>query len=57
MDMYYFKPDGSYGLLDEGSVVTDTSMWTLADWASVEDSTDSERTFIVRGIVSKYATN
>lgn len=54
MDKYYFASDGSYGLLDEGSVIAYTDNWTLADWEEIENSTDSERAFIARGIFSKY---
>lgn len=51
---YYFAVDGSYGWLEEGSVIADTTGWTLADWQAVEDALDSERAFIVRGVVNKY---
>lgn len=53
-DKYYFASDGSYGLLDEGSVIAYTDNWTLADWEEIENCTDSERAFVARGIFSKY---
>lgn len=53
-DKYYFASDGSYGLLDEGSVIAYTDSWTLTDWQEVEDASDSERAFIARGIFAKY---
>ena len=53
-DKYYFASDGSYGLLDEGSVIAYTDNWTLADWEQIENSTDSERAFVARGIFNKY---
>lgn len=53
-DTYYFAVDGSYGWLEEGSIIADTSEWTLADWQEVEDSSDMERAFIARGIANKY---
>jgi hypothetical protein len=57
MDTYYFTSEGSYGLLDDSSVVCDTSSWTLADWEQIENCTDNERSFVARGIVNKYASN
>ena len=54
MDKYYFASDGSYGLLDDGSVIAYTDKWTLADWEEIENSLDSERAFIARGIFHKY---
>ena len=53
-DKYYFASDGSYGLLDEGSVIAYTDNWTLAEWQEIENATDSERAFIARGIFAKY---
>jgi hypothetical protein len=53
-DKYYFASDGSYGLLDEGSVIAYTDNWTLAEWQEIENASDSERAFIARGIFSKY---
>lgn len=53
-ERYYFASDGSYGLLDEGSVIAYTDKWTLAEWQEVEDASDSERAFIARGIFAKY---
>ena len=57
MDKYYFASDGSYGLLDEGSVIAYTDDWTLADWEEIENCTDSERAFIARGIFAKHQRN
>lgn len=54
MDKYYFASDGSYGLLDEASVIAYTDDWTLADWEEIESCTDSERAFVARGIFAKY---
>ena len=54
MDKYYFASDGSYGLLDEASVIAYTDDWTLADWDEIENCTDSERAFVARGIFTKY---
>lgn len=51
---YYFAMDGNYGWLEPGSVIANTSKWTLADWAEIEDAADSERAFIARGIANKY---
>ena len=53
-DKYYFATDGSYGLLDEGSVIAYTDDWTLAEWQEIEDASDSERAFIARGIFHKH---
>lgn len=52
---YYFSTDGSFGIIEDGFVITDTDEWTMADWEEVENCTDSERAFIVRGIAGKYA--
>ena len=57
MDKYYFASDGSYGLLDEGSVIAYTDDWTLADWEEIENCTDSERAFVARGIFAKHQRN
>lgn len=54
MDKYYFAMDGSYGLLEEGSVIAYTDDWTLAEWQEIEDASDSERAFIARGIFAKH---
>lgn len=54
---YYFATDGSYGIIEEGFVIADTSQWSITDWQEVEDAYDSERAFIVRGIASKYAND
>jgi hypothetical protein len=51
---FYFAQDGSYGLWESGSMLTDTTPWTALDWEEVENCTDNERTFVVRGIVYKY---
>jgi hypothetical protein len=53
-DTYYFAVDGSYGWLEEGSIVCPTGKWTLADWQEVEEASNSERAFVVRGIANKY---
>lgn len=53
-DKYYFASDGSYGLLDEGSVIAYTDNWTLHDWTEIEECMDSERAFIARGIFRKH---
>lgn len=53
-DTYYFAHDGSYGLWEDGSILTDTSQWTIHDWEEIENCTDSERSFVARGIISKY---
>lgn len=53
-DMYYFTDEGSYGSLQDG-IVTDVTLWTASDWEEIDDCSDSERTFVVRGIVNKYA--
>lgn len=55
IERYYFSVDGSYGLWEEGSVLTDVSQWTMNDWVEIENCTDSERAFVARGIASKYA--
>lgn len=57
MDKYYFASDGSYGLLDEGSVIAYTDDWTLSDWEEIENCTDSERAFVARGIFAKHQRN
>ena len=57
MDKYYFAMDGSYGLLEEGSVIAYTDDWTIADWEEIENCTDSERAFIARGIFAKHQRN
>ena len=57
MAKYYFTSEGSYGLLDEGSVIAYTDDWTLADWEEIENCTDSERAFIARGIFAKHQRN
>ena len=54
MDKYYFASDGSYGLLDEASVIAYTDGWTLADWEEIENCMDSERAFVARGIFAKH---
>lgn len=54
IERYYFSMDGSYGLWQEGSVLTDVSQWTMADWVEIENCTDHERAFVARGIVNKY---
>jgi hypothetical protein len=51
---YYFATDGSYGLIEDGFTIANTSLWTMADWQEVEDCSDSERAFIARGISNKY---
>lgn len=53
-ESYYFAADGSYGLLEAGSIITPTDKWTLADWTEIEECHDSERAFIARGIAGKY---
>ena len=57
MDKYYFAMDGSYGLLEEGSVIAYTDDWTLADWEEIDNCTDSERAFVARGIFAKHQRN
>ena len=57
MDKYYFASDGSYGLLDEGSIIAYTDDWTLSDWEEIENCTDSERAFVARGIFAKHQRN
>ena len=57
MEKYYFASDGSYGLLDEGSVIAYTDDWTLAEWQEIENASDSERAFIARGIFAKHQRN
>ena len=57
MEKYYFAMDGSYGLLEEGSVIAYTDDWTLAEWQEIEDASDSERAFIARGIFAKHQRN
>ena len=52
--MYYFTSEGTYGHWDEHNIMADTSKWTMHDWEEVENCMDSERTFVVRGIVNKY---
>jgi hypothetical protein len=54
MAKYYFASEGNYGVLDEASVVCDTSQWTMADWEEVENCMDSERSFVARGVANKY---
>lgn len=54
MEKYYFAQDGSYGLWEPDSILVETDQWTMADWEEIENCSDSERTFIVRGIVDKY---
>lgn len=56
-ETYYFAVDGSYGWLEEGSVIAPTNKWTLADWQTVEEASDSERAFVARGIANKYASD
>lgn len=51
---FYFAQGGSYGVWEEGSILIDTTAWTMSDWEEVENCTDNERTFVVRGIVDKY---
>ena len=53
-ETYYFAVDGSYGWLEEGSLICPTDKWTLADWQAIEEASDSERAFIARGIANKY---
>lgn len=53
-EKYYFSNDGSYGLWQEESIITDTSQWTLADWTEIENCYDHERAFVARGIINKY---
>jgi len=55
--MYYFTDDGTYGYWGEQNILCDTDQWTMADWEEVENCMDSERVFVVRGIVSKYASH
>jgi hypothetical protein len=57
MATYYFASEGNYGVLDDSSTVCDTSNWTMADWEEVENCTDSERSFVARGIANKRASN
>jgi hypothetical protein len=57
MATYYFASEGNYGVLDDSSTVCDTSNWTMADWEQVENCTDSERSFVARGIANKRASN
>jgi len=54
MELYYFNTDGSYGLYDDQNEIFNTEKWTLSDWEEIENSTDSERTFVARGIANKY---
>lgn len=54
MELYYFNTDGSYGMYDDHNEIFNTEKWTLADWEEVENCTDSERTFVARGIANKY---
>lgn len=53
-DKYYFSTDGSYGLLEDGSVIAYTDHWTLSEWEEIENASDSERAFIARGIFAKH---
>jgi len=54
LEKFYFAQDGSYGVWDDGSILVETDSWTASDWENVENCSDSERTFVVRGIVNKY---
>jgi hypothetical protein len=51
---FYFAQDGSYGLWESGSMLIDTSQWTSADWALIDQCSDSERTTVARIIMKKY---
>lgn len=51
--MYYFAEEGSWGSLQNG-IVTDVTLWTAQDFEDVDNCSDRDRTFVVRGIVSKY---
>jgi hypothetical protein len=53
-EIYYFAGDGSYGLVDDRTCIIETSLWTMNDWLEVENSTDSDRSFVARGIENKY---
>lgn len=57
MAQYYFTSEGTYGHWDDDNIMADTSKWTMTDWEEVENCLDRERTFVVRGIVNKYASN
>jgi predicted amidohydrolase YtcJ len=52
-DLYYFAEEGSWGSLENG-IVADVTLWTAQDFEEVDNCSDSERTFVVRGIVDKY---
>jgi hypothetical protein len=53
-EVFYFLPDGTYFLLEDGFIVTPTDYWSEQDWNAVEKSTNSERTKVVQSIVDKY---
>lgn len=53
-EVFVFKPDGSYTYLPPGSLIVNAASWNISDWSEVENCLDSERTFIVRGLIGKY---
>lgn len=52
-EVFYFLPDGTYGLWEEGSVLTPTDYWSEQDWNAVEKSTNTERNNVVREICER----
>jgi hypothetical protein len=50
MTKYYFADDGNYGDA-EGLLVVDDNDFSTAEWEVIETAHDSERLWLVRGLL------
>ena len=53
MSMTYFAPDGNYGYAN-GMVVLDTTNWTGADWAELDEALDWDRVAVATSIANRH---